>query len=96
MKGFLDRQETVSKFRVYKNMLESTFVNEKTGHTVYFGSRRSEVMLRVYDKQLEQKGSECPSSSSPPPRCRLFVTVMGGVVCHYIIKWLDSGGNNDN
>lgn len=20
----------------------------------------------------------------------LFVTVMGGVVCHYIIKWLDS------
>ena len=26
----------------------------------------------------------------------LFVTVMGGVVCHYIIKWLDSGSNNDN
>lgn len=26
----------------------------------------------------------------------LFVTVMGGVVCHYIIKWLDSGNNNDN
>lgn len=26
----------------------------------------------------------------------LFVTVMGGAVCHYIIKWLDSGSNNDN
>lgn len=54
VKGFLDRQEVVSKFRVYKNVLESTFANEKTGHTIYFGSRRSEVMLRVYDKQLEQ------------------------------------------
>ena len=54
VKGFLDRQEVVSKFRVYKNVQESTFTNEKTGHTIYFGSRRSEVMLRVYDKQLEQ------------------------------------------
>ena len=26
----------------------------------------------------------------------LLVTVMGGVVCHYIIKWLDSGNNNGN
>lgn len=54
LKGFLDRQEVVSKFRIYKDILESTFTNEKTGHTIYFGSRRSEVMLRVYDKQLEQ------------------------------------------
>ena len=54
VKGFLDRREVVSRFRVYKNVLEATFANEKTGHTIYFGSRRSEVMLRVYDKQLEQ------------------------------------------
>lgn len=54
VKGFLDRQEVVSKFRVYKDVQESTFTNEKTGHTIYFGSRQSEVMLRVYDKQLEQ------------------------------------------
>ncbi len=26
----------------------------------------------------------------------LFVTVMGGVACHYIIKWLDSRNNKDN
>ena len=25
----------------------------------------------------------------------LFVAVMGGVICHYIIKWLD-GNNDDN
>ena len=25
----------------------------------------------------------------------LIVTVVGGVVCHYIIKWLD-GGHKDN
>lgn len=54
VKGFLDCQEVVSKFRIYKDIRKSTFVNEKIGHTIYFGSRRSEVMLRVYDKQLEQ------------------------------------------
>ena len=54
VKGFLDRQEVVSRFRVYKNVLEATFANEKTGHTIYFGSRRSEVMLRVYDKQNQK------------------------------------------
>ena len=25
----------------------------------------------------------------------LLVTIMGGVACHYIIKWLD-GDDNDN
>ena len=26
----------------------------------------------------------------------LLVTVVGGVACHYIIKWLDSWHNKDN
>lgn len=26
----------------------------------------------------------------------VFVAVMGGVICHYIIKWLDNGNNDDN
>ena len=51
---FLDRQDVVSKFRTYRDVHESTFANEDTGHTIYFGSRQSEVMLRVYDKQLQQ------------------------------------------
>ncbi|GFI27632.1 hypothetical protein IMSAGC012_02760 [Lachnospiraceae bacterium] len=25
----------------------------------------------------------------------LLVTVVGGVACHYIIKWLDSNGNDN-
>lgn len=54
MRGFPERQEVVSKFRTYRDVYESTFTNENTGHTIYFGSRQSEVMLRVYDKQLEQ------------------------------------------
>lgn len=54
VRGFLERQEVVSKFRTYRDVYESTFTNENTGHTIYFGSRQSEVMLRVYDKQLEQ------------------------------------------
>ncbi len=51
---FLDRQDVVSKFRTYRDVYEATFSNEDTGHTIYFGSRQSEVMLRVYDKQLQQ------------------------------------------
>ncbi|MCM1233124.1 MAG: replication initiation factor domain-containing protein [Ruminococcus flavefaciens] len=54
VRGFLDRQDVVSKFRTYRDVYESTFTNENTGHTIYFGSRQSEVMLRVYDKQLQQ------------------------------------------
>lgn len=26
----------------------------------------------------------------------ILATVMGGVICHYIIKWLDNSGNDDN
>lgn len=54
VREFLNRQDVVSKFRTYRDVYESTFTNENTGHTIYFGSRQSEVMIRVYDKQLEQ------------------------------------------
>lgn len=54
IRGFLDRQDVVSKFRTYRDVHEATFSNEATGRTIYFGSRQSEVMLRVYDKQLQQ------------------------------------------
>ena len=50
---FLDRQDVISKFRTYRDICESTFTNETTGRTIYFGSRQSEVMLRIYDKQLQ-------------------------------------------
>ena len=26
----------------------------------------------------------------------ILAAVVGGVICHYIIKWLDSGSNDDN
>ena len=26
----------------------------------------------------------------------ILAAVAGGVICHYIIKWLDSGSNDDN
>lgn len=54
VRGYLDRCEVVSKFRTYRDIYESTLAQESTGHTVYLGSRQSEVMLRIYDKRLEQ------------------------------------------
>ena len=26
----------------------------------------------------------------------LLVSVLGGVACHYVIKWLDDGGKSNN
>lgn len=50
----LERKECVSKFRNWKNLCEKTLAGECTGHTVYLGSRTSDIMMRVYDKRLEQ------------------------------------------
>ena len=59
----------VSKFRNLKNVVESELSGNKTGHTLYFGSRRSDMFLRVYDKQLEQNkknsNSDIPSVIFP-------------------------------
>lgn len=46
----------VSKFRRWRNLSESYIDGCKVGHTVYLGSRRSDIMLRVYDKGLERGG----------------------------------------
>lgn len=50
----LDNQRVVTKFRTYRHMTERTSLNEKVGDTIYFGSRQSDIMLRIYDKKLEQ------------------------------------------
>lgn len=52
--SILEGKECVSKFRNWKNLCEKTLAGECTGHTVYLGSRSSNIMLRVYDKKLEQ------------------------------------------
>lgn len=55
LRGYLDKQQVVSKFRKWREIVESTFTNVSVGHSLYMGSRQSDVMLRVYDKQLEQE-----------------------------------------
>lgn len=45
----------VSKWKSFTIIQEKNIKNqEKLGNTIYFGSRRSDIMLRVYDKALEQ------------------------------------------
>lgn len=55
----------VCKFRKYKNLEERQFSGDVTGHTLYLGSRTSEIMFRVYDKQLEQNQKALSSGSEP-------------------------------
>lgn len=48
------QKRIVTPFLTIRNDVSRNSHNVETGHTVYFGSRRSEVFLRVYDKRLEQ------------------------------------------
>lgn len=50
----LEEDRCISKFRSYRNVLDKKMDGRKQGHTVYFGSRTSQVFLRLYDKKLEQ------------------------------------------
>lgn len=49
-----DNRQIVTKFRNMRNVVEFENPGMKTGHTVYFGSRSSDIFLRVYDKRLER------------------------------------------
>ena len=54
-----DNGQCVSKFRTRnRNDKKKISENEKIGDTIYFGSRQSDVFLRVYDKFLEQTEKE--------------------------------------
>lgn len=55
----------VSKFRSYKEIKENKDANTCIGHTLYLGSRTSDTMLRVYDKQLEQSKKLLASGEAP-------------------------------
>ena len=49
-----DNRQIVTKFRNMRNVVEFENPGTKTGHTVYFGSRSSDIFLRAYDKRLER------------------------------------------
>lgn len=46
-----------SRFRTYKEVYEAT-KTECTGSTIYLGSTKSEMLIRIYDKQLEQNSKK--------------------------------------
>ena len=47
-----DEQRFVSKFR--KSMIQKEFVDGRPGITVYHGSKKSSVLIRIYDKAAER------------------------------------------
>ena len=54
----------MSKFRKYKELIKRE-CGSVIGHTLYLGSRSSAIMLRIYDKQLEQNEKLLKSGESP-------------------------------
>lgn len=49
-----EKNEYITKFRSTKK-IENKKGDEKNGTTLYFGSRSSDIMIRIYDKAKEQK-----------------------------------------
>lgn len=54
------KDQVLSKWRSVKRTDKYKKPGECTGYTVYFGSRESALMLRLYDKALEQNQSHTP------------------------------------
>lgn len=84
----------VTKFRKLRNVEETSSHGLKTGHTVYFGSRESEMYLRVYDKQLEQNKklahSDSPLISTPWVRWEMECK---GSRSHAVVKQFLNGSD---
>lgn len=52
--NLLINKQCVSKFRNYQNLSKhSISTGDYFGHTIYMGSRSSNIMMRIYDKQME-------------------------------------------
>lgn len=54
----------VSRFRTWKEFVSYRH-DYVSGHTIYFGSRTSSIMLRIYDKQMEQNEKLIPAGQIP-------------------------------
>ena len=50
----LESGSCVCKFKKWENIKGNSFSGNCNGHTIYMGSRQSDVYLRVYEKALEQ------------------------------------------
>ena len=53
--NLVDNNQVSSRFRKWQNLKSASFTEGCIGHTIYFGSRESDVFLRVYEKSYEQK-----------------------------------------
>lgn len=62
----------------------------KTGDTIYFGSRKSDVFLRIYDKQLEQSHSGNPF---PAPWIRYEFELKAARAIKFAEKLCNQGGD---
>lgn len=63
---YLEEDRVVSKFRKYHTDIDYKMGGEIIGHTLYLGSRKSDVFLRIYDKKLEQNAKHPENASEIP------------------------------
>lgn len=66
IEGYLMENRVVSKFRKFHTDKDYQMGGQVIGHTIYLGSRKSEVFLRIYDKRLEQAAKDPEHASDLP------------------------------
>lgn len=66
IQGYLMADQVVSKFRKWHTDIDYKFGGEIIGYTIYMGSRKSDVFLRVYDKRLEQAAKDPEHAPDEP------------------------------
>lgn len=53
---YLERGYVSTRFKSYKLLNEKKINGEELGKTVYLGSRKSDIYMRIYDKNIESDG----------------------------------------
>lgn len=64
--NYLINDQVVSKFRKWHTDIDYKMGGEIIGYTIYLGSRKSDVFLRIYDKRLEQNAKHPEEASVDP------------------------------
>jgi len=93
LQAVLEDKRFVSKFRRWRIVKDCTTSGELVGATIYLGSRKADIMLRVYDKQLEQI-AKCVEGAADTPWIRWEMELKdqyANVALTDILKGVDVG-----
>lgn len=90
VQSYFDQKLVISKFRTVGNQItKSVSSGDMVGGTIYLGSSKSDIRLRIYDKQLEQ-ASKHPDQSMTIPWIRWEFQLRNDRACSAVRLLIES------